>query len=130
MPQPISGITTPTPFTLVFHLTQPVGALVAGALVLPLSAPVPQSYASPFDHQDPSTYFKHEVATGPYMVANSGQGALTGYKPNVSILLVRNPNWRKSTDHRPAYRQFHFHSGDCQRCHSGCQGDVGLQQHG
>ena len=37
------------------------------------------------------------------MVENDAQGKLIGYKPGKSIHLVRNPNWDKDTDFRPAY---------------------------
>ena len=53
--------------------------------------------------QNPSTYNEHVVSTGPYMVKNDAQGNLTGYKAGKSIDLVRNPNWNKAADFRPAY---------------------------
>ena len=37
------------------------------------------------------------------MVKNDASGKPIGYKPGKSIDLVRNPNWDKSTDYRPAY---------------------------
>ena len=37
------------------------------------------------------------------MVANDAQGKLTGYSAGKSIRLVRNPNWNKDLDFRPAY---------------------------
>ena len=40
---------------------------------------------------------------GPYMVENDAQGKVIGYKPGKTIHLVRNPNWVKDTDYRPAY---------------------------
>jgi peptide/nickel transport system substrate-binding protein len=99
----ISGITTPDAHTVVFKLTRSTGGALAGALSLPVSAPVPESYAAPFDAKNPSAYAKHVVATGPYMVANDAKGNTVGYKPGSSIDLVRNPNWVASTDYRPAY---------------------------
>jgi peptide/nickel transport system substrate-binding protein len=98
----ISGIQTPDDHTVVFKLTRPRGAIVAGCLSMPASAPVPKDYAAKFDKQQPSTYGQHQVATGPYMVANDSSGKLTGYKPGSEIRLVRNPNWDKSTDYKPA----------------------------
>jgi peptide/nickel transport system substrate-binding protein len=103
VPEPISGIATPDRYTIVFHLTKPVAPLLAGALVLPLSAPVPESYAAPFDRQNPSTYIDHLVSSGPYMIARNAAGKLTGHQPNVSLLLVRNPNWKRSSATPPAY---------------------------
>jgi peptide/nickel transport system substrate-binding protein len=37
------------------------------------------------------------------MVKNDASGKITGYQPNKRIEFVRNPNWTKSTDYRPAY---------------------------
>lgn len=99
----ISGITTPDDNTIVFKLTRAEAPGVAAALVMPISMPVPEEYAKPFDAKNPSTYNKHVVASGPYMVANDAEGNLTGYKAGKSIKLVRNPNWDKSTDFKPAY---------------------------
>src|SRR4051812_21931166 len=77
----ISGLQTPDDHTLVIKLGRPRGAIVAGCLSMPASAPVPKDYAAKFDKQQPSTYGQHQVATGPYMVANDSSGKLTGYKP-------------------------------------------------
>jgi peptide/nickel transport system substrate-binding protein len=99
----ISGIETPDDQTIVFKLDRPRGAIVAGMLSMPASAPVPEEYAKKFDAQNPSTYGQHQVATGPYMVQNDASGNLTGYKPGQEIKLVRNPNWDAKTDYKPAY---------------------------
>jgi peptide/nickel transport system substrate-binding protein len=100
----IAGIEAPDAQTLVFHLTKPTGGvLAAGALALPLTAPVPEEYAAPFDAKEPSVYGQHQVATGPYMIANDAQGNATGYKPQRGVHLVRNPSWDASTDYKPAY---------------------------
>jgi peptide/nickel transport system substrate-binding protein len=101
----IKGIATPDPHTIVFHLTEPKGQIVADALVLPLSAAVPRGYAKPFDEHRPSDYANYQVATGPYMLADDSAGKVlgTGYTPGKSATLVRNPNWNPATDYRPAY---------------------------
>jgi len=110
----ISGITAPDDTTLVIKLTNTTSLGVIGALTLPVSAPVPEEYAKEFDAENPSTYGEHQVATGPYMIENACvqgsqpnddcDGALTGYTPNKEIHLVRNPNWKASSeDFRPAY---------------------------
>ena len=101
--EPISGITTPDDQTIVFKLSQPQAVSVSAALVMPITAPVPEEYAKKFDAKNPSTYNTHLVATGPYMVKNDAQGNAVGYQAGKSIDLVRNPNWDKSTDYRPAY---------------------------
>jgi peptide/nickel transport system substrate-binding protein len=102
---PIAGLQTPDDHTLVFKLTRPTGSLVAQSTVLPLSAPVPQEYAKPFDAKAPSTYGEHVVATGPYMFEADRDGKVlgTGYVPGRSISIVRNPRWSAQTDDRPAY---------------------------
>src|SRR4051812_31022719 len=101
--KPISGITTPDDSTIVFKLTQPVAVTVAAALVMPISVPVPEEYAKKFDAESPSTYDAHVTFTGPYMVKNDPSGKVTGRDPGKRIDIVRNPNWAKGTDYRPAY---------------------------
>jgi peptide/nickel transport system substrate-binding protein len=113
--KPISGITTPDKNTIVFKLTGKTAAFFAEALVLPASAPVPKEYASKFDKKNPSTYDKHQVATGPYMIRNDKAGNAVGWQPDRKIELVRNPNWDGSTDHRPAkLNQINIEEGNSQ----------------
>jgi peptide/nickel transport system substrate-binding protein len=103
---PISGISTPDKYTIVFHLTGPYGTFFVGALSLPLSSPVPKEFAGPLDKNKPTTYgSKYLVATGPYMFKADSKGMFLGigYQPGKSAILVRNPNWNASTDPRPAY---------------------------
>ena len=98
------GITTPDDQTIVLHLRKASGGVLAGgALGMPLTAPVPEQYAAPFDQQNPSTYGEHQVATGPYMIEQNASGRAIGYEPGRRIHLVRNPNWNRSTDFKPAY---------------------------
>jgi peptide/nickel transport system substrate-binding protein len=100
----IKGLETPDDQTLVIHLTKPTaGVLAAGGLAMPLTAPVPEEYASKFDKENPSTYGDNQVSTGPYMIENNAAGKAIGYQPGKRIHLVRNPNWDKSTDFKPAY---------------------------
>jgi peptide/nickel transport system substrate-binding protein len=99
----ISGIQTPDDQTIVFKLTQPRSGTLIGALALPLTVPVPEEYAKKFDAKNPSTYDSHVAFVGPYMVQNDASGKLVGRKPGKSITIVRNPNWDKGTDYRPAY---------------------------
>jgi peptide/nickel transport system substrate-binding protein len=91
----ISGIATPDPHTIVFHLNKAAGVSFAASLVMPITVPVPEDYAKQYDKHNPSTYNTHVAFTGPYMVSS--------YKPGRSIQLTRNPNWVAATDYRPAY---------------------------
>jgi peptide/nickel transport system substrate-binding protein len=104
---PVPGIKTPDKFTIVFHTIKPSGSFLVSALSLPLSAPVPQSFAGPKDKQSPTTYgSKYLVASGPYMLKSdpkTGQFQGIGYQTGKSATLVRNPKWNPKTDFRPAY---------------------------
>jgi peptide/nickel transport system substrate-binding protein len=104
---PIPGIQTPNKFTIVFHTVKPSGSFLVSALSLPISMPVPQSFAGPLDKKSPTTYgTKYLVATGPYMIKSDPKTGLfqgIGYQTGKSLTLVRNPNWKASTDFRPAY---------------------------
>ncbi|HZO36007.1 MAG TPA: ABC transporter substrate-binding protein [Solirubrobacteraceae bacterium] len=89
----ISGIDTPDDNTIVFHLT---GGDIVGALVMPVTSPVPEAYARKYDEaKGQSTYGRHQLATGPYMIKS--------YQPGKSIEVVRNPNWNADKDYKPAY---------------------------
>ncbi len=92
----ISGITAPDDTTLVIKLKDTSSLGVIGALTLPVSAPVPEEYAKQYDTENPSTYGEHQLSSGPYMIDQ--------YTPNKEIHLIRNPNWKASSeDFRPAY---------------------------
>jgi peptide/nickel transport system substrate-binding protein len=69
--------------------------------MLPITVPVPEEYAAPFDAHPESDYDTHVVFTGPYMIKNDAQGNLTGLGDDITI--VRNPNWDPVTDFRPAH---------------------------
>jgi peptide/nickel transport system substrate-binding protein len=97
-----SGLVTPDDQTLEIRLRAPTGRLVAGALTLPLAAPVPPEYARRFDRLPRSTYGRHQVFTGPYRIA----GDRTGLLPAADaprITLERNPSWDSDEDFRPAF---------------------------
>jgi peptide/nickel transport system substrate-binding protein len=102
--KPISGIETPDDTTIVFHLKSASAPLVSQALVMPITTPVPQEYAAKYDQKTPSTYDQYTAFTGPYMVKHDLEtGRVTGRVAGKSIDIVRNPNWDRSTDYRPAY---------------------------
>jgi peptide/nickel transport system substrate-binding protein len=104
---PIPGIQTPDKYTIVFHTVRPSGSFLVSVLSLPISSPVPESFVGPMDKQSPTTYgTKYLVATGPYMIKSDPKTGLfqgIGYQTGKSMTLVRNPNWKASTDFRPAY---------------------------
>jgi peptide/nickel transport system substrate-binding protein len=96
----ISGITTPNKTTIVFKLTEPVANIVVQALSLPGTAPVPESVVAPLDKSAPTKFGVTELtATGPYMIEGEqkGNSITSGFSPEKSLTLVRNPNWSAST---------------------------------
>jgi peptide/nickel transport system substrate-binding protein len=102
--KPISGIETPDDTTIVFKLKSQSAPLVSQGLVMPITVPIPEEYAKKFDTSTPSKYDHYAAFTGPYMVKNDPKtGQVTGWVPGKSVDIVRNPNWDKSTDYRPAY---------------------------
>jgi peptide/nickel transport system substrate-binding protein len=102
--KPISGIETPDDTTIVFKLKTASAPLVSQALVMPITVPVPEEYAKKWDASTPSKYDSYVAFTGPYMVKNDPKtGKVTGRVAGKLIAMVRNPNWDKSTDYRPAY---------------------------
>ncbi len=101
----LSGISTPDAHTLVIHLRAPRAGFVVAALSQDPTAPVPRSYAAPLDARQPSQYGLHSVSSGPYMLAS-------GTSPPNVVRLVRNPNWRRATDIRPAkLAEIDYHGG-------------------
>ena len=103
-PKPVSGLQTRGKYTLVIKLKRP-GTTVASALVMTNTAPIPKEYASKYDAKTTSDYGFFQAATGPYMFEADRSGNIRGrgYTPGRQMKLVRNPNWNRSTDYRPAY---------------------------
>lgn len=112
--QPIDGIQTPDDQTIVFKLSKGTGATLAGALVMPISMPVPQEFAEKYDKKNPSTYGEEfAVFTGPYKVESDAQGKQTGYVAGKRINLIRNPDYAAVDDFRPAFLdQIEFRAGN------------------
>ncbi len=109
----VTGIQTPNPTTLVINTKVPVGVLTtANALVLPCTAPVPQSYAAKYDTGATSSYGMHQVFTGPYMIQGAGTGTIpsSSYSTGRILTLVRNPSWNRSTDplHKAYFNEIVF----------------------
>jgi peptide/nickel transport system substrate-binding protein len=99
----ISGIQAPDRQTLVINTTKPQEILAtAVALAMPCTAPVPKDYARKYDRGTRSTYGRHQVFTGPYMIQNDGRGNVTGYERGRRLVLVRNPRWTRADDIRGA----------------------------
>lgn len=83
----ISGLSTPNSSTLVITLLHPSSDFI-NIMALPMSSPVPVEMLNYL----PSSVelAKHFISDGPYTI--------TSYTPNVSYALVKNPNWKSSTD--------------------------------
>jgi peptide/nickel transport system substrate-binding protein len=105
----IAGLETPDEHTLVVHLTQPTGDL-GYRFSIPATAPVPEGAAA--GHE--TDYLRYLVASGPYMIEGSDaldfslppdeQAPVSGFVPERSLTLIRNPSWKAGTDPlRPAY---------------------------
>lgn len=78
----LASIETPDESTIVFHLTRPYGDW-PWIVSTPAFAPVPAG-------DNPATYSRQPVASGPYRVA--------GYQQGVAVTLKRNEHWSASTD--------------------------------
>ena len=103
-PEPISGITTPDPATIVFHLTHPTGDFLF-RLTLPATAPIPAEVAGCFTTA--GGYGRDVVSSGPYMIQGadgvdasscSSIKPMSGFDPAKFLNLVRNPAYDSATD--------------------------------
>jgi peptide/nickel transport system substrate-binding protein len=83
----ISGITTPNPSTIRFHLFRPTPDFL-DILALPFASARPVEY----DRYRPNSLQldQHTISDGPYQI--------TSYVPGLSMVMKRNPAWNKSTD--------------------------------
>lgn len=95
----VSGVTAPDDHTLVFKLTGVKGDFIH-KLAWPAMSPAPPHA---FDGHD-KDYGRFLIASGPYMVDGSASldpahpKPLSGYVPDRSLTLVRNPSWNRATD--------------------------------
>jgi peptide/nickel transport system substrate-binding protein len=105
----ISGIRTPNAKTLVIDLTAPAGDFNY-RMTMPLTAAMPQEVAKCFEGK-PGGYGRYVIASGPYMIEGSENlnisscnslKPISGYDGKTKLSLVRNPNYRASTDSRKA----------------------------
>jgi peptide/nickel transport system substrate-binding protein len=111
----ISGVSAPDDATLVITLNEPAGDF-GYRMAMGATAPIPPNGDAPLGAAEghDRDYGRFLVATGPYMIAGAEnmdfslpadqQEPASGYKPNRSMQMVRNPSWDPATDDlRPAY---------------------------
>ncbi len=100
----ITGIETPDDRTIVFRLTRPTGDF-GYRLALPAAGPIPDEVARCFT--EPGEYGRFVIASGPYMIEGSDaldttscktMKAISGFDPESSLSLVRNPEYDPATD--------------------------------
>jgi peptide/nickel transport system substrate-binding protein len=103
----ISGIQTPDPKTIIFHLTVPTGDF-RYRLGMPAAGPIPQEVAGCFNA--PNLYGRYLISSGPYMFAGSDKldatscatitaaGGISGFDGTTKMDLVRNPDYNPSSD--------------------------------
>jgi peptide/nickel transport system substrate-binding protein len=105
----ISGIKTPNKKTITFDLEQPAGDFNY-RMTMPAVYPMPVEVAKCFEGK-PGGYGRYVISSGPYMIEGADQldisscGALkpiSGYDGTTQLTLVRNPNYRASTDSKKA----------------------------
>jgi peptide/nickel transport system substrate-binding protein len=106
----VSGITTPNAKTIVFKLTQPTGDFLY-RVAMPATGPIPVEVAKCFTGASANKYGRNLVASGPYMYEGSDKVDMSscaamkpasGYDGQTNMTLVRNPNYKASTDSKTA----------------------------
>jgi peptide/nickel transport system substrate-binding protein len=111
-PEPIAGIVTPNPQTIIFHLVRPTGDFLS-RLVLPGTAPIPPEVGKCFT--TPGSYGRDIVSSGPYMIQGANQvkisschtiRPMSGFDPSKFLTLVRNPNYDLATDRSTERRNY------------------------
>ncbi|MGH9064613.1 MAG: ABC transporter substrate-binding protein [Acidimicrobiales bacterium] len=83
----ISGISTPSSSTIVFHLTAPAGDFL-NIVSLPFASARPVEYMKYVP--DSAQFRQHTISDGPYKIVD--------YKAGQKIDLVRDPAWKQSSD--------------------------------
>jgi peptide/nickel transport system substrate-binding protein len=105
----ISGIKTPNKNTISITLTQPTGDFPF-RMTMPAVAPMPPEVLKCFEGKV-GKYGRYVVSSGPYMIEGSEDmdisscakmKPISGYDGTTSLTLVRNPNYKASTDSRKA----------------------------
>ncbi len=100
----ISGITTPDDKTISFKLTVPTGDFLY-RVAMPAAGPIPKEVAGCFTKA--GEYGQYLISSGPYMIEGSDQldatscdtlQPISGFDPNASLALVRNPDYDQATD--------------------------------
>ncbi len=100
----ISGISTPNASTITFNLTQPTGDFLK-RLTLPAASPMPAEVMKCFEGK-PGKYGRDVISTAGYMFAGMPTSdatcadltPATGFDGQTIMDLVRNPNYKQSTD--------------------------------
>jgi peptide/nickel transport system substrate-binding protein len=100
----ISGVTAVDDKTVEFTLTQPAGDFLF-RIAMPATGPVPREVASCFT--EAGEYGRYLVSSGPYMIEGADAADATscdtlqpysGFDPDTSLTLVRNPDYDPATD--------------------------------
>jgi peptide/nickel transport system substrate-binding protein len=108
--KPVTGITTPNAKTLVVKLSAPSGDLLY-RMAMPAAGPIPPEVGKCFTGGSANKYGRNIIASGPYMFGGSADvsvgscGAIkpaSGYDGTTNMTLVRNPNYKASTDSKSA----------------------------
>lgn len=108
--KPVTGVKTPNAKTLVINLTAPSGDLLY-RLAMPATGPIPPEVGKCFTGGGANKYGRNIIASGPYMFEGSDKvdasscaamKPASGYDGQTNMTLVRNPNYKASTDSRAA----------------------------
>jgi peptide/nickel transport system substrate-binding protein len=106
----ISGVKTPNDKTLTINLTAPSGDLLF-RMAMPATGPIPVEVAKCFTGGNANKYGRNLVSSAGYMLGGSDKvdtsscaaiKPASGYDATTSMTLVRNPNYKASTDSKAA----------------------------